>query len=123
MKKLHVKHWQYPVVALLGAWFAASPWVLQLQATRSVMGAIVVLGLALLASAVAAMIKPDTGEKWTTAAIALVTAVAPWLVRFAGDPVATRNAEAVGLISLLLALWVLVREGDFDGWTRDLLAR
>jgi hypothetical protein len=123
MQKLQVKNWQFPVVGLLGLWFAVSPWVLKLQTTTNLMATSIVLGLALIASAIASVIKPDGAEKWTTAAVGLVTAVSPWLVRFAADPLATHNAEAVGLISLLLAVWVLARDGAFQGLMRDRVAR
>src|SRR3954463_14781810 len=103
MNKLQVKqHWQFVVVGLLGAWFAISPWVLNLQDTRNILATGVLLGLALIASAIASLMKPRPPEKWIVAAVGLLTAVAPWLVRFASDHVATRNAEAVGLASLVL---------------------
>jgi hypothetical protein len=123
MRKLQVKHWQHLVIGLVGAWFAVSPWLLKLQADSSVAAVSVILGLALIASAIASIVKQHPAEDWVTAGVGLVAAVTPWLVGFASNAVATRTAEASGLICLLLALWALEREGEFSNWTRDRLAR
>lgn len=123
MKKLQVKYWQHLVIGALGAWFALSPWVLKLQADASVTAISVILGLALVASAVASIVKNSPVDDWICASVGLLTAVIPWLAGFASDPVGTRNAEAVGLVSLLLALWVLARKGELGTWSRGRLVR
>lgn len=115
MRKLQVKHWQHPVIGLLGAWFAVSPWALRLHADPTVLVGSVVLGVALIASAVISVLKPQPGDNWMTACLGLVTAIAPWLLGFAGNTAAVRNAAATGIAVLLLTLWVLVRDGEFRG--------
>jgi hypothetical protein len=111
-KTLRMKHWQDPVIALLGAWFAVSPWVIDLAWSSAYVAAAVSLGLLLLAFAIADMLQPQRWQHWAAAALGLITAAAPWLVGFADDAVAMRNALAVGLVASLLALWIMVRERE-----------
>jgi hypothetical protein len=111
-KTLQMKHWQDPVIALLGAWFAVSPWVLDLAWSSAFVAAAVSLGLLLAAVGIADMLQPHRWQHWTAAALGLAMAAAPWLVGFADDAVALRHAVAVGLVATLLALWVMVRERE-----------
>jgi hypothetical protein len=118
MKKLKVKHWQDPVVALLGAWFAASPWLLQLEHSVPVVAASLALGLALVLMALGSLFAPRRWERWSEAALGLAVAVSPWLAGFADDSVGSGNAVTVGLVAALLALWSMAREGDLPGFRR-----
>ena len=108
--KLQVKHWQDPVVGLLGLWFAGSPWLLDLTYSTAAVAASLALGLALLAVAVGAMLVPHKWERWAAAALGAGAAASPWLLGFADDTVAWRNAVATGLVAALLALWVMARD-------------
>lgn len=105
--------WQDVLVALLGAWFAVSPWVLDLhEVDTAIVAASVALGPTLLALAVGALVAPRRWEHWTQAAVAVGIAASPWLLGFADDSVAWRNAVAVGLLATLLPLWAMVREKE-----------
>jgi uncharacterized membrane protein HdeD (DUF308 family) len=123
MRKLQVKHWQQPVIAGLGAWFAVSPWLLKLQADTPVAATSVILGLALIANAILSIVKQRPVDDWVSASLGLLTAVVPWLAQFASDRVATHNAEAVGLLTLLLALWALAQQGELGNRARAMLVR
>lgn len=110
MSKLQVKHWQDAAVALLGLWFAGSPWVLDLTHSTPAVAASLALGLALVAMAIGALLVPHQWERWATAALGAGAAASPWLLGYAGDTVAWRNAVATGLLTALLALWVVAHE-------------
>jgi len=114
MRKLQfkqVKHWQDVVIALLGAWFAASPWLLGLQASLPVVATFGALGLALVLLAIGSVIVPHKWERWAEAAVGAAIAASPWLAGYADDPVAWRNAVATGLVSALLALSIMLPAG------------
>jgi len=49
----YMKHWQDPINVLLGAWLAVSPWVLGFQDQMAPTANGVVIGLALIAAALA----------------------------------------------------------------------
>jgi hypothetical protein len=114
MKKLrsHWDHWQDAAIGLLGAWFAVSPWVLDLQHDTAILATIVAMGLALVLLAIGSFVAPRAWEHWAQAAIGAGAAASPWLLGYAEDTLAWRNAVAVGLPSALLALWVMVRRGE-----------
>lgn len=122
MRKLNlksVKHWQDAVSGLLGAWFAASPWLLQLQWSTPLIATSLALGVALLLLAIGSLVSPRKWERWAAAAIGLGMAVSPWLATYADDPVAWRNAVATGLVCALLAIWDVLPAGwtpRWNGW-------
>lgn len=114
MKKFqsYLKHWQDAVIGVLGIWFAASPWLLDLQYSTVIVATGVATGLALLLLAIGSFVAPRAWEHWAQAAIGAGAAASPWLLGYAEDPLAWRNAVAVGLVCALLALWVMVRQGE-----------
>lgn len=109
-KTLKFGRWPYAVMAAAGAWLAVSPWIFDFAQSASVPAACVALGAALAAIAVGAMAKPKPWEHWVAAVLGLVIASAPWLMGFAGELAAARNAQAVGLVATALALWAGLRD-------------
>ena len=99
MKRMQLKHWQDPVSALLGAWFALSPWVLNYQDNDAALAASVALGLGLATTSLLAMFDSNAWERWIAGAIGVGALASPWLLGFAEHAVASRNALAVGLLS------------------------
>lgn len=65
MKKF--KHWQDPVNAVLGVALVLSPWILGFSEETFAMSNAVVIGLALVATALGAMLAPKAWEEWTEA--------------------------------------------------------
>ncbi len=122
MKQLQLKHWQGPAVALLGAWFAVSPWVLGLQGPSMLRAASVVLGAVLLALGVDATRLSHAGVQGGMVTAGAVTAASPWLLGAAGESAFVWNAVLVGLATLGPALWALAREHRLDGWRPDRMA-
>jgi hypothetical protein len=116
--KATVKHWQDPVNAIVGVWLIVAPWVLGFQAERSVMANSVVVGLGLLAFALAAIFLPRAWEAWSELVLGLWLVASPWVLRF--DAVATaKNAMlASGIVVAALAVWVILADKDYSAWWR-----
>jgi len=108
------KHWQDAVNAVLGAWLVLSPWALRFNADTPAMANFVVIGLALLAVALGALVAPREWEEWVEGALGLWLIASPWLLRFSGEQVAMRNAVISGVVIVALALWTLATDKQFS---------
>lgn len=117
-----IKHWQAPVVGLLGLWLAASPWVLGLYGSDTLIAANVLLGLALVASA-AAMAHPTKAGRggWVAVVVGLAAAVSPWVLGYSDQTSAMASALATGLVSAILGFMVGMMS-DLDSWWNDRVA-
>jgi hypothetical protein len=115
-----MKHWQDPLNALLGVWFACSPWAMGYQNQTAPTASAVVVGLALIAAALGAIFMPRAWEEMTEAVLGLWMIASPWLLGFSGQVNATRTAVASGVVVLGLALWVLATDKDYvQLWRQD----
>ena len=112
MKKF--KHWQDPVNAVLGAALVLSPWILGFSDETFAMSNAVVIGLALVATALGAMLAPKAWEEWTEAILGLWMVISPWALAYSHVKAAMYAAVAVGLIVVLLALWTLATDREFS---------
>ena len=112
MKKF--KHWQDPVNAVLGVALVLSPWILGFSDETFAMSNAVVIGLALVATALGAMLAPKAWEEWTEAILGLWMVISPWALAFSHVREAMYAAVAVGLIVVLLALWTLATDREFS---------
>jgi len=108
-----VKHWQDPVNAVLGAWVVLSPWILGFQGNQAVMANAVIVGLALIAVAMGAVIVPRAWEEWTESALALWLVLSPWVLGYATMHTVTLAMVITGLVILALALWTLAIDKDY----------
>lgn len=117
MKQL--KHWQDPVNGVLGAWLVLSPWVLGFPGDTMAMSNAVIVGAALVATALGAILVPRAWEEWTEAALGLWMMVSPWVVGFSGSRNAMYAAVATGVVILALALWTLLTDKDYSHWLRE----
>ena len=118
-----IKHWQAPVVGLIGVWLAISPWVVGPSGSNLLSASCVALGAALAASA-AAMAFPAKASwgAWLTVVFGLVAAVSPWLLGFSEQSGATTNVLAAGLVATILGLMVGLASSDPDSWWNDRVA-
>ncbi len=114
-----VKHWQDPVNALLGLWVLLSPWALGFQDDRVIMLNAVIVGAALVAVALGAIFVPRAWEEWTEGTLGLWLLVSPWGLGFNTHEQAMLNAVIAGMAIVVLALWTLLTDKDYSGWTRD----
>ncbi len=119
---MQFKHWQDPATALLGAWFAVSPWVLQIQAS-SARAVCVALGLALMLTGMTATLKDKGWEYWVAGPSGFAAFLSPWVFGYAGESQARGNAMAVGLAVIVLAAWVLSAARADSHWRRGGMAR
>ena len=109
----HVRHWQDPVNALLGAWLVASPWVLGFQSVLVAAAVTSAIGALLVASSVEAMQVPQAWEEWLDVALGVALMLAPVLFGFNGVAPALQNALVTGGLVTVLAVWVLVTDDEF----------
>ena len=118
MKQL--KHWQDPINALLGVWLALSPWAIGYAAETAAMTNALVIGVALIAVALGAMIVPRAWEEWTEAVLGLWLIASPWVLGFSNLTNAMRTAVVTGVAIAVLALWTLATDKDYSaGWRHD----
>ena len=108
------KHWQDPVNAVLGVALVVSPWVLDFSSETIATSNAVVIGLALVAAALGAMLAPKAWEEWTEAVLGLWMVISPWMLGYSHVQTAMYVAVGVGLIVVLLALWTLATDKDFS---------
>jgi hypothetical protein len=109
----HVKHWQDPVNALLGAWLVLSPWVLGFSGITVAVTSTMALGVLLVASSVGAMRLPAAWEEWLDVGLGIALLLAPSLLGFDAVRPALVNALVTGGAVTALALSVLVTDEDF----------
>jgi hypothetical protein len=113
----HVKHWQDPVNALLGAWLVFSPWVLGFQNVMVATTMTATLGALLVASSLGAMQVPQAWEEWLDVIFGVGLMLAPVLLGFDAVRPALLNALVTGGLVTVLAVWVLLTDDDFaDNW-------
>jgi len=117
MKQL--KHWQDAVNVLLGVWLVLSPWALAFQGDALVTSNVVLVGLALVATALGAILVPRAWEEWTEAFIGLWLMASPWVLGFYGLRQAMFGAMITGLVVIVLAMWTLLTDKDFRNWLSD----
>ena len=113
-----IKHWQDPVNIALGAWMAVSPWVLAYQTQANATRNAVILGIAIAAIALFAVLKVRAWEEWTNLVLGVWLVISPWVLDFSAMYTAMWNAVIVGLAVALLALWTLATDRDIGGWWR-----
>ena len=72
------------------------------------------IGLALVATALGAMLAPKAWEGWTEAILGLWMIMSPWVLVFTHMQAAMYMAVGVGLITVILALWTIATDKDFS---------
>jgi hypothetical protein len=118
-KIAHPKHWQDAVNAVLGAWLLLSPWAVGYADEAVATGNAVIVGLALMAGALGAILVPRAWEEWAEAALGAWLVVAPWVLGFAGQTDARMSAVSLGAVIVALALWTIASDKDLQGGRRD----
>jgi len=109
----HVKHWQDPANAILGAWLVLAPWVLGFNGVVVAGVSTVAVGVLLVANSLGAMRVPAAWEEWLDVMLGVALMLAPALLGYDGHRAAYANALAVGGAVTALAIWVLVTDDDF----------
>jgi hypothetical protein len=108
------KHWQDPVNAVLGVALGLSPWVLNFSDETVATSNAVLIGLALVAAALGAMLAPKAWEEWTEAILGLWMVISPWALSYSHVQAAMYVAVGGGLLVVMFALWTLATDKDFS---------
>ena len=114
-----LKHWQDWVNAALGLWLVSSPWVMGFQADLAVTSNAVLVGLALMATAMGAVLVPRAWEEWTEIGLGMWLMVSPWVLGYSALQAAMLVAVLTGTAVVVLALWTLFFARDYRNWLSD----
>ena len=108
-----IKHWQDAVNAVIGFALILSPLALRYIDESVATTNAVVIGLALVAAALGAMLTPKAWEEWTEVILGLWMVLSPWALGFGAHMTAMYVAVACGALVVLFALWTLATDKDF----------
>lgn len=116
MKLKRMKHWQDVVSVLVAIWLMVSPWVLGFAHSHlAATGNCVMIGLVLFAFEMVELFVPESWEEYSELVMGLWLIGSPWVLEFRQIPAAVQDVTIVGIVTCLLALWVLVTDDEF-GW-------
>lgn len=107
-------HWQDPVNAALGAALLLSPWVAGYFGETGATTNAVVVGGALIAASLGAMLMPQAWEEWAEAVLGLWMVLSPWVLGFSHRTEAMFVALMVGMVVVMLSLWTLATDKKFS---------
>jgi multisubunit Na+/H+ antiporter MnhB subunit len=74
----------------------------------------VIIGVALIATALGAILFPRAWEEWAEAIMGLWMVLSPWVLGFADRRLAMLVAVIVGAAVMLMALWTLATDKDYS---------
>ncbi len=107
-------HWQDMAIGVLGLWLAVSPWVLDFSSQGTATMGAVILGVAVMAAAVASLIMARPWEEWVAVALGLVAMAFPWVLGLSNQ-VRERNAMLLtGVAIIVFAGWMLATRSDWE---------
>lgn len=110
---MQIKHWQDPVNGAIGLWLVVSPWVLGFENNSPALSNALIIGIALVATALGAIYLPQAWQEWSEAGLGAWLLASPWIMGFETQFAATTNVAIAGMTVLILALWVLATDKDF----------
>jgi len=119
MKKLKLRHWQDVVNALVGLALMLSPWWLGFTDSMAATVNAVVIGLALIATALGAILVPRPWEEWTEAALGIWLIMSPWVLQYALERENRLVMVALGAVIVLIATWTLAVDKEYRAWGSD----
>ncbi len=93
------RQWQDRIMFILGVWLLVSPFVLrydELTGFAALNSYILGIGVAIFAAA--ALIKPQMWEEWINLVLGMWLIVAPYVLGFSSDMLATANHVIVGVL-------------------------
>lgn len=116
---MKIKHWQDAVNASLGVGLVLTPWTMGYSGATIASANALVIGLALVAAALGAILFPRAWEEWTEAALGLWLMMSPWALGFSAHADARIAAAGIGIVVTALALWTVATDKDYSAWWRD----
>lgn len=119
MKTLKLRHWQDVVNALVGLAVLLSPWWLGFTDSMAATVNALVVGLALIAAALGAILVPRPWEEWTEAGLGLWLIMSPWVLQYALERPNRLAMVALGAVVVLIATWTLFVDKEYRAWGSD----
>jgi hypothetical protein len=104
------KRWQDWVELVLGIWLVISPWVVGFADMEAARTNAVILGVAIVVYSLIELGVPKAWEEWVSAAMGLWLVISPFVLNFSQHTAATWNTIAVGVLTLVFALWALSKD-------------
>lgn len=104
--------WQDSVNFLLGLGLFLSPWALGYGTEGSAALSAHIVGVIIAVMALAALFAFRIWEEWISAVLGAWLIVAPWVLNFSGNSVATRTHVLIGIAALVLATWSAAGHGS-----------
>jgi SPW repeat len=116
--------WEDLTGVALGAWLIASPWVAgfsdSIAATVNAFG----IGTLLVLLELMEFEQHEPAKEWIDFVVGLWLLISPTVLGFASLRIESVNANAVGLLVVLLAVWAMTPLDEKIGhWWRDHVAR
>jgi len=118
---MKTKRWQDWFNLLLGAWFFASPWLMNYasELPKAAWNAWVA-GAGIVLFAAVAYMMPKAWEEAVNILLGAWVAVSPWVLGFTANKDVTTNSIVIGSLVTLLAIWAMVTNDDFrKRWHKD----
>jgi hypothetical protein len=104
--------WQDWLSLVLGIWLLVSPWVIGREASDSLISNAYVMGLALTAFAVTALVAFRLWEEWVTLILGAWLLVSPWFLGFNAVSLLTWNTVLIGIVVTVCAAWAITEVED-----------
>lgn len=111
--------WQDWASFALGAWLVASPWILGFADQEAATANIAIVGLVLMALALAELWLPEMAEEWLNLLAGLWLAVAPLVLGYATQIAPTMNSVVTGVLAVVLAAWAMSLDKEIGRWWHD----
>ena len=106
--------WQDYLDVLLGAWIAASPWVLDFSGEYPVAAwNAVIIGGAIVVLAAVDLEFLSKIEEWAMVALGAWSIASPWVLGFTPHRVAAATMLAAGIAVIALTMWELALNSDW----------
>ena len=104
--------WQDSINFLLGLGLLLSPWTLNYVAEGGAALNAHIVGAVIVLMALAALFAFRFWEEWISAVLGAWLIVAPWVLNFSGNSVATRAHVLIGIAVFVLAMWSATEHGS-----------
>ena len=104
---MNKQHWQDWINLLLGIWIYVSPWVIGRSLDDVVVANYSIVGMAVVALAVACLVAFRLWEERATLLLGFWLLISPWVLGFRTSAAHFWNAVIIGALLIVHAIWVL----------------
>jgi hypothetical protein len=111
--------WQDWTSFALGLWLAMSPWLLEYSQHEAATANAAIMGLALALGSHFEVSFDERSAEWFNMAAGLWLVLAPFLLGYSAETVATANSIAVGTLVAALASSALSLDKEIERWWQD----